>query len=86
MIKLRYGLSILFASQLFLAAGIFWFHQKENQDFPQALLLIIDQANIDRVIFSNSENKETVTMDLVKGNWQLPEMKNLPADSPSANS
>lgn len=72
-------LSALLLLQLLIAAGLFWNSQQQQQQGLQQPLLSFEQSQVDRVVLADGDT--TATLSRVDGNWQLPQMQQLPADS-----
>ncbi|MFD1217345.1 DUF4340 domain-containing protein [Microbulbifer celer] len=78
--KLQMTLSGVLALQLVLAAGLFWQSTSRQQAQAQPTQLVQTQADaLQRLEIAGDDNR--VTLQKIDGQWQLPELHQLPVNS-----
>lgn len=71
-------MTILFVAQVLLILGVFAYQQNSRVQVDAQPLLALKTADIDRVVIKDANNK--VTLQKTGGEWQLPELHQLPVD------
>lgn len=71
-------LAALLAVQLVIAGGIFAWHKSAQPSVQSQPLMAVRQQEVDKVIIAEGQN--SVTLQKVNGQWQLPQLQQLPVD------
>ncbi len=72
-------LTILFIAQVLLILGVFAYQQHSRVQVDAQPLLAVKSTDVDRVVIQDASNK--VTLQKSSGQWQLPDLHQLPVDA-----
>ncbi|HNG58677.1 MAG TPA: DUF4340 domain-containing protein [Cellvibrionaceae bacterium] len=68
----------LLAAQLILAGAIFAWQEARQPDVHSEPLMAVKQNEVDKLVITEGQN--SVTLQKVNGQWQLPQVQQLPVD------
>ncbi|MET1256421.1 DUF4340 domain-containing protein [Aliikangiella maris] len=77
--QLKSKLSILLVLQLVLIGGLLLINQNSSEQHPQQSLMKFVINDVNKIIIDGED--KTISLQKVDQQWQLPELKNLPAES-----